>query len=206
MPDRAPRPPLILASGSPYRRQMLESAGLAFEVVVAQVDEGSLKAAFAARSPRPLPTDVAAALARAKATAVSRQHPHAMVVGADQVLALDGEMLDKPGSPAAARAQLATLRGRTHRLISAAALAHAGEVVWETADEAVLAMRAFSDAFLDRYVAEAGARIAGIVGAYEIEGPGIQLFERVEGDHFTIVGLPLVPLLTELRARGVIET
>ena len=198
--------PLLLASASPYRRKMLEAAGVAFEVVVAGVDEDVLKQELAQRSRKPTATEVAQALARAKAEAVSAKHPNAIVIGADQVLALGDELLDKPGTSAAARTQLARLRGRTHRLVSAVTIAEGGKAVWSHAGEAVLTMRAFSDAFLDRYVAAAGPRIAGIVGAYEIEGRGIQLFDRVEGDHFTIIGLPLVPLLAELRSRGVIET
>ncbi len=198
--------PLILASGSPYRRQMLEAAGLSFEVVVADVDETRLKQALASRSPKPHAAEVAETLARAKAEAVSAGHPEALVIGADQVLALGDELLDKPGSAAAARAQLARLRGNTHRLISAVVLAQGGHVLWCHSDEAALAMRAFSNAFLDSYIAKAGPGIHHIVGAYEIEGRGVQLFDRVAGDHFTIVGLPLVPLLAELRSRGVIET
>lgn len=198
--------PLLLASASPYRRKILEAAGVAFEVVVAGVDEDVLKQELALRSRKPTATEVAQALARAKAAAVSAKDPNAIVIGADQVLALGDELLDKPGTSAAARTQLARLRGRTHRLVSAVTIAEGGKAVWSHVGEAMLTMRAFSDAFLDRYVAAAGPRIAGIVGAYEIEGRGIQLFDRVEGDHFTIIGLPLVPLLAELRSRGVIET
>jgi septum formation protein len=198
--------PLLLASASPYRRKMLEAAGLTFDVVAAGVDEAALKQQFAHRSPKATAAEVAQALAAAKAEAVSAKHPRAIVIGADQVLALGNELLDKPGSSAAAREQLARLCGRTHRLVSAATIAVAGKSEWGCVEEAVLTMRAFSDAFLDRYVAENGPRIAGIVGAYEIEGRGIQLFECVEGDYFTIIGLPLVPLLSELRLRGVIES
>ena len=196
-------PRLVLASTSPYRRKMLEAAGLAFEVLAPDVDEADLKHCLATRAPKP--GAVAEALARAKAEAVSARHPDAVVIGADQVLALDDELFDKPGDLAAARAQLERLRGKTHRLVSAVALARAGEVHWTHVDEAVLTMRPFSPAFLDRYLAHAGAGLGQIVGAYEIEGPGIQLFERVAGDHFTIIGLPLVPLLAELRARGAID-
>lgn len=199
-----PSAALILASGSPYRRKMLEAAGLSFEVVVADVDEAALKQALVSRCPRPQAAEVAQALARAKAEAVSGRHPEALVIGADQVLALGDELFDKPGDAAAARSQLARLRGNTHRLVSAVALAQGGHVLWHHADEATLAMRAFSDAFLDSYIADAGPGIHRIVGAYEIEGPGIQLFDRVCGDHFTIIGLPLVALLAELRSRGVI--
>lgn len=197
--------PLILASGSPYRRKMLQAAGLAFRVVPAGVDEAALKRGLAAQTPKPTPAAIADALARAKAQSVSARHASATVIGADQILELAGELLDKPGDLAAARAQLECLRGKTHRLISAVVVAEAGQVLWTHIDEAVLTMRSFTQEFLDRYLAEAGPDLCQIVGAYEIEGPGIQLFERVEGDHFTIIGLPLMPLLAELRSRGVID-
>jgi septum formation protein len=205
MPSATARPPLILGSGSPYRRKMLEAAGLTFRVIPADVDEAALKRGLAGQEPKPSPGTVADALARAKAAAVSAAHPNALVIGADQVLALGDELFDKPGDLAAARQQLQRLRGKTHRLVSAVALAERGQVVWTHVDEAVLTMRAFSAEFLDRYVAEAGPELCGIVGAYEIEGAGIQLFERVAGDHFTIIGLPLLPLLAELRVRGAID-
>lgn len=196
---------LILASGSAYRRKMLEAAGLSFRTVPADVDEAALKRGLAAQSPKPTPAAVADALAQAKAQCVSDRHSSATVIGADQILALGSELLDKPGDLAAARVQLERLRGKTHRLVSAVALAEAGKVLWTHVDEAVLTMRPFSPEFLDRYLAQAGPGLCQIVGAYEIEGSGIQLFERVEGDHFTIIGLPLVPLLAELRSRGVID-
>lgn len=195
---------LVLASGSIYRRRMLEAAGVAFEVVPADVDEAALKRLLAAAVPRPDGATIALALARAKAQSVSAQHRDATVIGADQILALGDELFDKPGDLAAARTQLERLRGKTHRLISAVVLAQGGKVVWENVDEARLTMRSFSPAFLDRYLAEAGNDLCRIVGAYEIEGHGIQLFDRVDGDHFTIIGLPLVPLLAALRARGMI--
>jgi septum formation protein len=198
------RPPLILASASPYRRRMLENAGVAFSVVPADVDEASLKRRLAGEA-QPAAA-VADALARAKAQDVSARYPDAMIIGADQILAVDNELLDKPGDLAAARAQLERLRGRTHRLLSAVALAQAGDILWTHVGEAVLTMREFSPAFLDRYLALAGASLCRIVGAYEIEGLGIQLFDRVEGDHFSIICLPLLPLLMELRSRGVIAT
>jgi len=184
---------------------MLEAAGLSFHVVPADVDEAALKRGLAAQSPKPISAAVADALARAKAQSVSARHPDATVIGADQILALGDDLLDKPGDLAAARVQLERLRGKTHRLISAVVVAEAGKVLWTHVDEAVLTMRPFSREFLDRYLAEADPGLCQIVGAYEIEGPGIQLFERVEGDHFTIIGLPLVPLLAELRSRGVID-
>lgn len=197
-------PPLILASGSPYRRKMLEAAGLSFRVIPADVDEAALKRDLATGALQSAPAAIAGALARAKAEAVGIRHAEAMVIGADQILALGDELFDKPGDLAAARVQLERLRGKTHRLVSAVVLAQAGKVLWTHVDEAVLTMRSFSPAFLDDYLTKAGPGLCQIVGAYEIEGPGIQLFERVGGDHFTIIGLPLVPLLAELRSRGAI--
>ena len=180
---------------------MLEAAGVRFRVVPADVDEAAVKRDVGAKVG---PSALAQALAKVKAEAVSRVIPRSLVIGADQVLALDDGLLDKPRDVAAARAQLEALRGRTHRLFSAVALAEAGRAVWTTVEGASLTMRNFSESFLDRYVAEGGAGLTRMVGAYEIEGRGIQLFERVEGDQFTIVGLPLLPLLAELRARGAI--
>jgi septum formation protein len=206
VPKAGHRPPLILGSSSPYRRTMLEAAGLSFRVVPADVDEAALKRSIVGSERKPSsPASVAEALARAKATAVSAAHPEALVIGADQVLALGDELFDKPGDLSAARQQLERLRGNTHRLVSAVALAERGEIVWTHLDEAVMTMRAFSAEFLEGYIAQAGPELCRIVGAYEIEGPGIQLFDRVQGDHFTIIGLPLLPLLAELRARGVID-
>jgi septum formation protein len=195
---------LLLASGSVFRRRMLEAAGISFRVVPADVDEAAIKRLV----PEAGPAALAAILAAEKAKAVSARFPHALVIGADQTLSagLDDELLDKPGSLAEARAQLERLRGKTHQLFSAVALAEGGRAVWWTGDSATLTMRNFSDAFLDAYVARAGENLRHIVGAYEIEGLGIQLFEKVEGDHFTIIGLPLLPLLAELRARGVIQS
>ncbi len=197
-------PQVILASASSFRRRLLEAAGLRFEVVPADVDEAALKRGLAAAVPRPGPGTVAEALARAKAEAVGRNHPDALVIGADQVLALDEELFDKPSDLAAARAQLERLRGRPHTLHTAAVLAHDRKIVWTCVGEAMLTMRAFSRQFLDAYLARCGAAVCQTVGAYEIEGAGIQLFERVEGDHFTIIGLPLLALLGELRSRGVL--
>lgn len=197
---------LILASGSPYRRQMLEAAGLTFDVIPADIDEASLKSKFMACSSALNPAAIAGALARAKAQVVSSQNNGALVIGSDQVLTFEGELLSKPSDTAAARHQLEQLRGKTHRLLSAVAIAQAGEIVWEHVGEAVLTMRRFTGTFLDKYIATVGPRICQTVGSYEIEGLGIQLFERVEGDHFTIIGLPLLPLLAELRSRGVLAT
>jgi septum formation protein len=199
------RRPLVLASASPYRRRMLESAGLSFQVEPAAVDEAALKWRLAEQGIS-TPGEIARALAGAKAEAVSGRLPQALVIGADQVLELDGRLLDKPGGAAAAREQLMGLRGKTHRLLSGCALAEGGKTVWDHVDVATLTMRAFTTDFLDRYLAEAGDRLCGIVGAYEIEGAGIQLFENVSGDYFTIIGLPLLPLLAQLRLRGVVAS
>jgi septum formation protein len=197
---------LVLASTSPFRRRMLQAAGLSFSAVAPEVDESILKRELASKQPPAGASDVAAALARAKAQAVSARMPAALVIGADQVLALGDELFDKPGDLARARTQLQRLRGRPHQLHTAAALAEGGEIVWRRTEIATLHMRPFSDAFLDAYLAEAGPGIFATIGGYEVEGRGIQLFERIDGDHFTIIGLPLLPLLAELRDRGVIAT
>jgi nucleoside triphosphate pyrophosphatase len=195
---------LLLASASPFRRRLLEAAGVTFRVVAhAHVDEAAIKRNLV---PRLGPAGVADAVAAAKAEAVSARFPADLVVGADQVLALGETLLSKPGDLAGVRTQLKRLRGRTHRQFTAVVLAQGGRVTWRTSDSATLTMRDFSDAFLEGYLARCGAILGQIVGAYEIEGVGIQLFERVEGDYFTIIGLPLVPLLAELRARGMLQT
>jgi len=196
------RSELILASASPFRRRMLEAAGLPFRVVPAEVDEAAIRR----RVPTADLARVAETLALAKAQAVSKTLPNALVIGADQVLVLGDQLFSKPMDVNEARAQLEKLRGQAHHLHTAAALAQAGEILWSHTETARLVMRSFSDAFLDRYLARMGAKVLQTVGAYEIEGHGIQLFERVEGDSFTIIGLPLLALLAELRARGAIET
>ena len=197
------RLPLVLASASPFRRRMLEQAGLAFEVAAADVDEGAIKHALLRAGSKP--AAIAQALAVAKAEAVSARRPEALTIGADQVLSLGGELLNKPASLAEARGQLLRLRGRSHHLLTAAALATGGKAVWQHVEGASLQMRAFSDACLATYLRRMGDRVLATVGAYEIEGLGAQLFERIEGDTFTIIGLPLLPLLAELRSRGAIE-
>jgi len=193
---------LVLASASPFRRRMLEAAGLSFEVAPADVDEAALKRDLLGSGSTP--STVAGALAAAKAEAVSARLPDALVIGADQVLALGPDLFSKPVGTPAAREQLLRLRGKSHQLHTAACLATGGKAVWTHVEIATLTMRPFSDAFLADYLRVAGDRVCHTVGAYEIEGLGIQLFERVEGDTFTIIGLPLLPLLAELRARGAI--
>jgi septum formation protein len=196
---------LVLASGSSSRRRLLEAAGLTFRVVPPDVDETALKGTLLAQTPKPSAATVAETLARAKCEAVSGRIAGAVVIGADQVLALDEELFDKPPDVAAARAQLLRLRGTTHHLLTAVALAQEGRTVWQCMETATLTLRSFSPMALDRYLAVAGDRVTRSVGAYEIEGPAIRLFERIEGDYFTILGLPLLPLLAELRARGAID-
>ncbi|HET6221704.1 MAG TPA: Maf family nucleotide pyrophosphatase [Dongiaceae bacterium] len=195
------RPALVLASASAFRRRLLEAAGVVFEVVPADVDEPAIRRRLEGGDP----AHIATVLAEAKAEAVSRRLPQALVIGADQVLALGPEILGKPRDLADARRQLQQLRGKAHALPTAVALAQAGKIVWTHVEVPRLTMRAVSDAFLDRYLADCGEPICQIVGAYEIEGRGIQLFERIDGDIFTIIGLPLLPLLAELRTHGVID-
>jgi septum formation protein len=197
---------LVLASGSRSRRQMLDAAGLTFDVVPADVDERAIRETLQADDSGIDPADVAEVLARAKAETVSRQRPEALVIGADQVLALDDEIFEKPADLAGARRHLQKLRGRMHQLHCAVVLAERGEVVWAQVDTASLTMHAFSADFLETYLTLAGTVVCESVGAYQLEGPGVQLFERIEGDYFTILGLPLLPVLAELRARKIIAT
>ncbi len=195
---------LILASASSARKTMLSAAGLAFECMPAQIDEDAIKAGMMSAAPNVEPSDIAARLAAEKAIAVSLKCPGALVVGSDQVLALRNRIIFKAENMAEARAVLSQLRGRVHELVSGVALAQNGNVLWETIDGAELTMRNFSDEFLYRYLDQAGTRILGSVGCYELEGVGLQLFDSVEGDYFTILGMPLLALFAELRNRGVV--
>ncbi len=197
---------LILASGSATRRKLLEAAGVEFRVVTPDVDEDAVRRDLFDSNPDATSTHVARLLASEKANAVSRLHPAALVIGADQVLEAGREVFSKPPDMSAARVALKSLSGRTHRLLSAVALAHGGTTVWQHLEVASLAMRDVSDKFLDDYLARTGPRILASVGAYELEGLGIQLFDRIEGDYFTILGLPLLALLGELRTRGAIPS
>jgi len=194
---------LILASQSAARRAMLAAAGVPHEALAAGVDEESAKLALRADGLNA--RSLADALAEMKAVKLSRRHPGDLVLGCDQVASdAAGAMLDKPGSREEARAQLLALRGATHRLTSAAVICEGGTPVWRHIDVAKLAMREFSEAFLDTYLDMEWPAIAGCVGGYRIEGPGAQLFAQVEGSHFTILGMPLLPLLDYLRVRGVL--
>lgn len=196
---------VILASQSRSRRRMLEAAGLSFDAIASTVDEPKLRQSLEASGGDCTPDAIARALAAAKAVEVSCANPDAIVIGGDQVLALGPRIFEKPPDLAAARRHLLELRGQTHVLISAVVLAQRGQVVWEHADTARLAVRNFSTEFLDRYLSSAGEDVCLSVGAYQLEGLGAQLFQRIDGDYFTILGLPLIALLEALRARGVIE-
>ena len=192
---------LILASGSAARRRMLEDAGLDFEVDVPRIDEEGAKASL--RSERLKPREQAAALAELKALSVSSRRP-GYVIGADQMLAIEGETLDKPKDRDEARVHLLRLRGRAHELITAAVLARDGAVVWRHIETPRLRMRNFSEGFLDQYLERVGAAALSSVGAYQLEGLGAQLFDSVEGDYFSVLGLPLLPLLSFLREHGIV--
>lgn len=190
-------PSFILASGSASRRVMLESAGLAPQIIAPGVDEEEIKAALKAEQ-APV-EDAAVVLAEMKASRVGRRHPEVLVLGADQMLECDGVWFDKPDSRAAARDQLLALSGKTHRLISAAVIFHKGERIWHQVSEARMSMRPLSETFIGWYLDQAGDAVQSTVGCYQIEGLGAQLFHRIQGDHFVIRGLPLLPLLEFLR-------
>jgi septum formation protein len=190
--------PLVLASGSEIRRKVMEATGIPFEIRPASLDERAVEAA----SPRKDASAVAMLLAHEKALQVAKEISGRLVVGADQVLTLGGRRLDKPADLAAARVQLKALSGRSHELHAGVAVARDGKVLFEHVDVARLTMRPLSDAFLDRYFDSVGPAIINSVGVYQLEALGVHLFERIEGDYFTVLGLPLLPLLAYLRAEG----
>lgn len=192
--------PFILASGSAIRRQVLEHARIPFEVDKSDVDETRLKNQNAALSPR----DMALWLARAKAANVSARRSGDIVLGADQTMELDGQLLDKLPDAGLARARLQAMRGRAHKLHSGLSLCRDGEEIWCHQQTSTLHVRDFSDAFLDRYLEQAGFALTASVGAYAYEDLGAQLFDKVEGDYYAILGLPLLPLLAALRDHGVL--
>jgi septum formation protein len=194
--------PVILASASVTRARLLEQAGLAVTSDPAGIDEAALKQRC--RADGADAAACAAALADAKAARVARRHESALVIGADQLLACGRDWFDKPEDRAAARRQLLQLRGRSHELATAVAVWRGDQPLWRYCERPRLAMRAFSDAFLDAYLAAAGDSILASVGAYRLEGLGAQLFERIEGDYFAILGLPLLPLLAFLRGEGML--
>jgi septum formation protein len=194
---RAPLP-LVLASQSAVRRSILEAAGIPLEVRTADIDERAVESDAGFDEPG----RVAALLAREKAKKVAAQVPDRLVVGADQTLSLAGRRFSKPADRIGAREQLRTLSARTHELHSAVAVMCADRLVFEHVDVARLTMRALSDVFLESYLDAAGSAVRSSVGGYQLEKIGVQLFERVEGDHFTVLGLPLLPLLAFLRREG----
>jgi septum formation protein len=196
---------VVLASASPVRRLLLENAGLAVRLDPADLDEIALREQHVRRGSVDSAA-LAGELARAKAEKVSRRHGSRWVIGADQVLRCEAAILAKPADMSEAREQLRRLRGRSHELTSAVAVARNGRTEWQTMDTARLTMRAVSDAFLDAYLAAIGPEVTQTVGGYKIEGRGLQLFERLEGDYFTILGLPLLPLLAYLRDKGILES
>ena len=188
--------PLILASQSRARQALLANAGIEFEAVAAEIDERAVQQASSLSAPG----DIAALLAREKAGSVSMRRPGNFVVGADQTLALGTRLFTKPDSRAKAAKQLRTLSGRSHELHSAVAVARDGKILFESTVMARMTMRRLGEAEIEAYLNEAGAAVTSSVGAYQLEGLGVHLFERIEGDHFTILGLPLLPLLAFLRS------
>ncbi len=192
---------LILASASPSRRQLLANAGLDFAIELSGVDEDEVKLSLVAE--RAGPQDVAETLAELKAQRVSKRNPSAMVIGADSTLACNGRLFDKPPTLAAARQQLLALRGQTHERCSSVVVARGGARLWHHSERARLTMRPFTESFLDAYLARAGEGITASVGAYHLEGVGAHLFSRIDGDYFTILGLPLLPLLSFLSGHGI---
>ena len=193
-------PSLILASASQSRRDLLEAAGLRFDVLPAHVDETEIK--LAARAEGMNAVDTALTLADLKAGRVAGRAPQSLVIGADQILVCDGAWFDKPADRDAARHQLLALRGKAHVLATAVVCHHGGRRIWQHVVEPRLVMRQFTETFLGAYLAAEGETVTSTVGAYRLEGRGIHLFERVDGDHTAILGLPLLPLLAFLRQHG----
>jgi septum formation protein len=199
---QAATPRLVLASASATRSALLEAAGLRFEAHAARIDEEAVKRA--ARAEAADVADTAVNLADLKARRVARAEPDALVIGCDQMLECDGAWFDKPPDRDAARLQLQALRGRRHTLVTAVLCRRDGRRVWQHVARPRLTMRPFSDAFLDTYLDAEGAHVTQSVGAYRLEGLGVHLFDRIEGEHAAILGLPLLPLLGFLRQAGVL--
>lgn len=195
---------MILASTSPARLQMLRAAGLDPTPVAPRVDEAAIRDALVADGAHP--RDIADALAEMKARKVAEKHPTELVLGCDQVLALDRQTFAKPETPDDARAQLRQLRGKTHKLLSALVVYENAEPVWRYVGEARMTMHPISDAYLDAYVTRNWDSVRHSVGCYKVEEEGVRLFSAITGDHFTILGLPLLPLLAYLGNRGMIAT
>lgn len=194
---------LILASKSPFRAELLNNAGIDFEAHGAELDERMLEAPLVDSGASP--EDVALVLAEAKANDVSSRYAGSLVIGCDQTLSLDDEIFHKPADMEAARRHLLRFSGRTHALNSAIVLARNGETLWRRVDVARMSVRKLDPGFIGRYLARVGDAALQSVGAYQFEGQGVQLFDAIEGDYFTIIGLPLLPLLAKLRELGVID-
>jgi septum formation protein len=195
---------LILASASPIRARLLAAAGVEARVKPAQIDEKAIKQVFNAESRSA--GDCALALAESKASQIAKGRDQALVIGADQILVCSDRWFDKPEDLASARAQLKVLRGRVHELVTAVCVVQQERRLWHTVSRPTLTMRTFSDGFIDDYLAVEGTAVVGSVGAYRLEGRGVQLFERLEGDYFAILGMPLLGLLGFLRDRGVLQS
>lgn len=191
---------IVLSSTSATRRKLLSHTGIYFKTAKPPVDEGAIKASMEKAGASA--EEVAVALAESKANSVADILPGAYVIGADQMLACEGVWFNKPKGREGAKAHLQTLRGKTHQLITAAVIAHEGRIIWRRTDIAQMTMRPLSDEFIEQYLDKAGDGAVKSVGAYELEGPGAQLFDKVEGDFFSILGLPLIPLLAALREAG----
>lgn len=204
MAEGAPR--VVLASASKARALLLKGAGLLVHQRPAKINEAMIREELERGAEKPAPEEVALELARVKSLVISVRTRKASVIGADQVLAFQGEILSKPADLAEAREQLLRLRGKTHELHSAVCVARDGRVVWRHVDSAKLTMRSYSPQFVDDYLAHAGGAALASVGGYQLEGPGVQLFSHIAGDYFTILGLPLLPLLDYLRRGGVLRT
>ncbi|QKV19831.1 Maf-like protein [Oricola thermophila] len=194
---------LVLASTSPFRAAILENAGIDFRAEGARIDERSVEAPLLEADATA--EDVAAVLAEAKAADVSQRNPGALVLGGDQTLSLEGKLFHKPADMEDARYHLLTLSGKTHQLWSALSLVRDGETIWRHVSVANMQVRRLSPEFIGRYLARIGDAALASVGSYQYEGLGIQLFERVDGDYYTIVGLPILPLLAKLRELGEID-
>jgi septum formation protein len=194
--------PIVLASASPVRKTLLLAAGLDIDIIPAHIDEDEIKRALKGEGIDA--GDGATRLAEMKAQRISAAHPGRLVIGADQILVCNGTWFDKPADLNDARAHLRTLRGRPHELATSAVIVRDGRRIWHHAERPKLTMRPFTDSFIDDYLARAGGDILSSVGAYHLEGIGVQLFSRIEGDYFSILGLPLLPLLAFLREHGVV--
>ncbi|WP_165217201.1 Maf-like protein [Affinirhizobium pseudoryzae] len=195
--------PLVLASSSPFRRLLMQNAGLDFVAQAASIDERAIEAKLAAQNATP--ETVALELARAKALDVSTRFPDAFVIGSDQTMSLSHRVYHKPASLQEARENLLSLSGQTHHLNSGVAIVRNGAVVWQIVARAAMTVRVLSPDFVDRYLASVGDAVMTSVGAYQLEGEGIRLFESIGGDYFTILGLPMLPLLKALRELGAVN-